>query len=265
MKHLFLFILVSFSIVISAQTVIFTTDFQQGMPANYTIVDNDGNTPDPTVAEFTSAWITLVDPENALDTVAASTSFFTALDSASRWMITPPLSLGAFGNFIQWNAKSHDPSYPDNYLILVSSTDNQISSFTDTIGFIEEENFEWTNREVNLFTQGYFNQTIYIAFVNVTLDGFKLYIDDIEVRKDDPVGLQEPNAVSFVVYPNPATDMIHVGSTEKIEQLEVLDLSGIRILSSPDACVNVESLPTGIYLVRFTVNGVSTTQRISKI
>jgi hypothetical protein len=265
MKNLLLFILISFSIGISAQTVIFSTDFQQGMPANYTIVDNDGNTPDPTVAEFTSAWITLVDPENALDTVAASTSFFTALDSASRWMITPPLALGAFGNFIQWNAKSHDPSFPDNYLVLVSSTDNQIASFTDTIGFIEEENFEWTNREVNLFTQGYHDQTIYVAFVNVTLDGFKLYIDDIEVRKEDPVGLQEPDVVLNTVYPNPTTDVIHVSSTEKIEQLELLDLNGLRVLTSSTSFMNVEALPTGIYLVRYTVNGVTKTQRISKI
>jgi hypothetical protein len=265
MKHLFLFILVSFSIVISAQTVIFTTDFQQGMPANYTIVDNDGNTPDPTVAEFTSAWITLVDPENALDTVAASTSFFTALDSASRWMITPPLSLGAFGNFIQWNAKSHDPSYPDNYLILVSSTDNQISSFTDTIGFIEEENFEWTNREVNLFTQGYFNQTIYIAFVNVTLDGFKLYIDDIEVRKDDPVGLQEPDPISFVVYPNPSSDMIFVSGSQNVEKIELLDLNGMLLETAAASYMNVQALPTGMYLIRCTMNGVASTKRFTKI
>lgn len=265
MKHLFLFILVSFSIVISAQTVIFSTDFQQGMPANYTIVDNDGNTPDPTVAEFTSAWITLVDPENALDTVAASTSFFTALDSASRWMITPPLSLGAFGNFIQWNAKSHDPSYPDNYLILVSSTDNQISSFTDTIGFIEEENFEWTNREVNLFTQGYFNQTIYIAFVNVTLDGFKLYIDDIEVRKDDPVGLQEPDPISFVVYPNPSSDMIFVSGSQNVEKIELLDLNGMLLETAAASYMNVQALPTGMYLIRCTMNGVASTKRFTKI
>ena len=265
MKQLLLFILISCSIGISAQTVIFSTDFQQGIPANYTIVDNDGNTPDPTVAEFTSAWITTVDPENALDTVAASTSFFTALDSASRWMITPPLALGAFGNYIQWNAKSHDPSYPDDYLVLVSTTDNQLTSFTDTIGYIKEENFEWTNREVNLFTKGYFDQTIYVAFVNRTLDGFKLYIDDIEVRKEDPVGLQEPNVVSYMVYPNPATDVIHVSSSEKIEQLEVLDLNGMRVLSSSTSFMNVEALPTGIYLVRFTINGVAKTQRISKI
>lgn len=175
------------------------------------------------------------------------------------------LSLGAFGNFIQWNAKSHDPSYPDNYLILVSSTDNQISSFTDTIGFIEEENFEWTNREVNLFTQGYFNQTIYIAFVNVTLDGFKLYIDDIEVRKDDPVGLQEPDPISFVVYPNPSSDMIFVSGSQNVEKIELLDLNGMLLETAAASYMNVQALPTGMYLIRCTMNGVASTKRFTKI
>jgi hypothetical protein len=180
-------------------------------------------------------------------------------------MITPALSLGAFGNFIKWNAKSHDPSFPDSYLVLASSTDNQIASFTDTIGFIEEENFEWTNREINLFTQGYHDQTIYVAFVNITLDGFKLYVDDIEARKEDPVGLQEPTVVPYVVYPNPTTDFIQVASPQKIDKLEVLDLNGTLVLSSSTPIINVQSLPTGMYLVRFLSNGISTTQRISKI
>jgi hypothetical protein len=263
MKQLLLLILISFYFGISAQTVILSTDFQQGMPAIYTIVDNDGNTPDQTVAEFTSAWITLVDPENALDTVAASTSFFTALDSASRWMITPPLALGAFGNYIQWNAKSHDPSFPDSYLVLVSSTDNQLASFTDTIGYIVEENFEWTNREVNLFTQGYFNQTIYVAFVNVTLDGFKLYVDDIEVRKDDLTGLEETNSFNFVVYPNPSSDMIFV--SQKVERLDILDLNGNLLKTSHSPEINIQVLPSGMYMVRCTVNGISSTKRITKI
>ena len=264
MKHILIIVFSFFSLGLAAQTVILSTDFQQGMPANYTIVDNDGNTPDQAVAEFTSAWITVVDPENASDTVAASTSFFTALDSASRWMITPPLVLGAFGNYIKWNAKSHDPSFPDNYLILVSATDNQLSSFTDTIGFIEEENFEWTQREVNLFTQGYLNQTIYVAFVNVTLDGFKLYIDDIEVRKDDATSIQEPEVPAFVVYPNPTSDVLHVSSPFELTQLELLDLNGTQIISSPSSYMDIQHLPLGIYLVRFTSNGISSTQRILK-
>ena len=248
-----------------AQTVILSTDFQQGIPANYSIVDNDGNSPDPLVAEYTSAWISVVDPENALDTVAASTSFFTALDSASRWMITPPLALGAYGNYIEWNAKSHDPSYPDDYLVLVSATDNQVASFTDTIGFIEGENFEWTNREVNLFTQGYHDQTIYVAFVNVTLDGFKLYIDDIEVRKEDATGLQEPNPIDFVIFPNPSSETIYISSPEKVGNVEIYDLNGMLIQESNETTLNVQSLPNGVYLLRCQVNGISITRRITKI
>ncbi len=247
-----------------AQTVIMSTDFQEGIPANYTLVDNDGNTPDPLVAEYTSAWITVVDPENALDTVAASTSFFTALDSASRWMITPPLALGTYGNYIQWNAKSHDPSYPDDYLVLVSTTDNQLSSFTDTIGYIKEENFEWTNREVNLFTEGFHDQTIYVAFVNRTLDGFKLYIDDIEVRKDDATGLQEPSTISFVVYPNPSSDLIYVSGTEKLEKMELLDLNGMLLQTTALTFMNVQALPSGMYLIRCTMNGMTSTKRFTK-
>jgi hypothetical protein len=248
-----------------AQTVILSTDFQQGIPANYTLVDNDGHTPDALVAEFTSAWITVVDPENALDTVAASTSFFTTMDSASRWMITPPLALGAFGNYIEWNAKSQDPSYPDDYLVLVSTTDNQLASFTDTIGYIKEENFEWTNREVNLFTEGYHDQTIYVAFVNRSLDGFKLYMDDIEVRKDDPVGLQEPDAISFVVYPNPSSDMIYVSGSQNVEKIELLDLNGMLLETTATSYMNVQALPTGMYLIRCTMNGVASTKRFTKI
>jgi hypothetical protein len=265
MKQLLLFILVSFSMGISAQSVILSTDFQSGIPAIYTIVDNDGNTPDPGVAEYTSAWITTVDPENAADTVAASTSFFTTLDSASRWMITPPLALGTFGNFIQWNAKSQDPSYPDDYLVLVSTTDNQLASFTDTIGYIKEENFEWTNREVNLFTEGYHDQTIYVAFVNRTFDGFKLYIDDIEVRKDDPVGLHEPSPISFVVYPNPSSDMIFVSGSQKLEKMELLDLNGMLLETTATSYMNVQALPSGMYLIRCTMNGVASTKRFTKI
>jgi hypothetical protein len=180
-------------------------------------------------------------------------------------MITPPLALGAYGNYIEWNAKSHDPSYPDDYLVLVSSTDNQVASFTDTIGFIEGENFEWTNREVNLFTQGYHDQTIYVAFVNVTLDGFKLYIDDIEVRKEDATGLHEPNPIDFVIFPNPSSEFIYIYSPEKVGNVEVYDLNGMLIQESNETTLNVQTLPNGVYLLRCQVNGISITRRITKI
>ncbi len=225
------------------------TDFQTGMPISYSIVDNDGNTPASAVAEYTSAWITVQDPENINDTVAASTSYFTPAGTASRWMITPQLTLGGYGNFVSWEARSHDASFPDDYLVLVSTTDLALSSFTDTIGYVIEENVDWTSRSVNLSNLGYDNQSIYIAFVNVTDDGFKLYIDDIHVWKEDPVGINEISTTIMTVYPNPATDFIHINTQENIRYSKVIDLSGIVLHQTELKHIQISHFPSGVYFL----------------
>jgi len=84
--------------------VIFNEDFQQGIPANFTMLNLDLNAPNAQVSEFNASWITVLDPENPLDTLAAATSFFENPDTANRWLITPSISLGAFGNYLTWNA-----------------------------------------------------------------------------------------------------------------------------------------------------------------
>lgn len=233
-----------------SQTDLLVTDFQTGIPLSYSIVDNDGLTPHAQVSEYASAWITVEDPENPSDTVAASTSYFTSPGTASRWLITPSLSLGAFGNFLEWDAKSHDASFPDDYLVLVSTTDAQIASFTDTIGYIIEENAEWTLRTANLSEEGYDGQTIYVAFVNVTEDGFKLYIDDIRVWKEDPVSVQENDIHTAIsVYPNPSNGIIHVKSESVIDKISLFNSNGQMLLQSNEKQLNIEAFPAGIYFL----------------
>ena len=177
------------------QISVFETDFQGGIPSEMTIIDNDLNVPNTAVSEYTDAWICISDPENPSDSVAASTSWFTPIDTADRWLITPQLILGSYGNSIYWDSKSQDASYPDDYYILASTTDMNPSSFVDTLGYIQQENFEWTNRSVDLSAEGYDSQSIYIAFVLRTYDGFKLYIDDIQVFKDDDASNQETSNI----------------------------------------------------------------------
>ena len=240
--------------IVFLQTPILSVDFQQGIPSNFTIVDNDQNTPDPSVAEYTAAWISITDPIDSTDTIAASTSFFTPVGTASRWLITPQVSVGAFGNYISWNARSHDPSFPDDYLVLVSTSDNQIASFTDTIGYIIEENHQWTNREVNLSDSGFNNQDIYVAFVNTTDDGFKLYIDDINVRKDDPVSTQEAGPFnSFHFYPNPSSDYIYF---DEKHEIKISDLSGKILLRTNDDKIDIRDIKSGTYIIKIYQNGI---------
>lgn len=258
-KIIFLFSLFITTICFG-QTDILLTDFQTGMPVAYTIVDNDSLTPAAQVSEYTSAWITVQDPENSLDTVASSTSFFDPIGTANRWLITSPVVLGAFGNLIEWEAKSHDASFPDDYLVLVSTTDSLITSFTDTIGYVMEENAEWTVRSVNLSNEGYDNQTIYVAFVNVTENGFILYVDDIRVWKEDPVSISEnESTISLNVYPNPTKGELTVSCSEEIEKMTLFSSNGQLLLQSKEPKMNIESYPNGVYFLHIkTAQSVKT-------
>ncbi len=265
MRFYILILLLFIGTVSLAQTDVLLTDFQNGIPLDYTIVDNDGETPDPSVSEYTAAWISLVDPENALDTVAAATSFFSPTGTADRWLITPPLSLGNYGNFIEWQAKSQDASYADDYLVLVSTTDDQLTSFTDTIGYVIQENPEWTSRTVDLSEAGYNGQTIYVAFRLITTDGFKLYLDDIHAWKNDPVGLNEiSNDIKFRCFPNPTTDKLHVETTSKIVKSSVYTSNGTFIESFTSQDHSVMHLSTGIYLLKIETEAGQSTLRFMK-
>ena len=265
MKLIFTCCLFFLSVEIFAQSYILDTDFQLGIPTNYSIVDNDFNTPNSQVANFTSAWIGIVDPEDSTNKVAAATSYFLLEDTASRWLITPALTLSSFGNFISWKAKSHDPSFPDNYMVLVSTTDNQISSFTDTIGDIEQENFEWTEREVNLSEKGYNDSTIYVAFVNTTYDGFILYLDSIKARIEYPVGYLEPSFIDIRVFPNPTNDFITVYSEKPIKSITLFDFEGRLITTIEDQTTDLRNYKSGIYFISLNIENQIITKRIVKI
>jgi hypothetical protein len=254
-----------FSISSWSQTNLLSTDFQSGIPSNYTLLNIDAQAPHPEVLDFASGWITVADPENILDTVAAVSSYFENADTANRWLITPALTLGSFGNFINWEAKSHDPSYPDDYLVLVSTTTNDTAAFTDTIGSVQEENFEWTFREVNLSAAGYNDSTVYIAFVLRTYDGFKLYLDDIEVRKDDPVGVVENPTIAFDVYPNPSQDLINIRFSQDFQRMELKSTSGQLLRTSEQSSMHINDLQAGPYFLTVYSNGQSLTKRIVKI
>lgn len=242
------------SVTVNAQIEILNEDFESGAPVAFTIVDNDGLTPSAATTHFTEAWTQMVDPIDTMDTVMGSTSYFEPTGTASRWLITPPLALGAYGNFFYWEARSHDPSFPDNYSVLVSTTDTQISSFTDTIGLIQGEFATWFARDIDLSGNGYSSQTIYIAFVNTTDDGFALYVDDIRAEIEDPVGIDELTEIAVTVYPNPVSDILKVKSATNIQSIELISLSGSVLKSTSNKEINVSDLMSGSYFVKIVTD-----------
>jgi hypothetical protein len=262
-KKIIFSLFISSNFFIYSQVEILSENFQSGIPSNWTIVNNDQlNVVDN---QFSNAWTAIIDPENSLDTIVGSTSYFSPIGTADRWLITPTLTLGNYGNYISWKSKSHDASFPDNYAVKISNSGTDISNFTNTLIQITGESFEWVTRSIDLSGAGYSSQNVNIAFVNNTNNGFKLYLDSIIVTKEDPVQLFELNTTNFSVFPNPSTNQITINSSFEINQIAILNNSGQRLIVTKNTHIDISELSTGIYYVEVIMNGEKQTKKIVKL
>lgn len=227
-----------------SQTVLFEEDFNEGIPATWSTIDGDGLTPADAVAEFTSAWIGKI---WEVDTTAASTSFYDPIGTSNDKLITPQISIGNFSRLI-WTARSVDPSHPDGYQVLLSTTNNIDTSFKDTLFTIGAEMATSTTRSITLDLAGFNNQDIYIAFRNTTTDGFILLLDDVKVLGAETAALPtETYTPEIVLYPNPASDLLQIQSEEKVVTTNVFSNDGRLILSTTDTSIDITALDAGLY------------------
>lgn len=253
------------SVSANGQVEIYNEDFEAGIPVTYTIVDNDGLTPNTAVSEYTEAWISKIDPLDPMNSCASSTSYFEPVGESERWLITPAIPLGPFGNVLFWDALSHDPSFPDGYRILVSKTDTQLSSFTDTLFYVFAELAdEWHTRSASLGSLGLDGETVYIAFINETDDGFKLYLDNIRVEKENTLGTIEASLNALTIYPNPAHDYFEISGKHENAKVNVLGIDGKIIISTKNQKVDISSLSSGKYLVELISEGQITRTSLIK-
>lgn len=258
MKYIFTSLIFTLSISLYGQITILEENFDAGVfPSQWTIVDNDGFTVDPSVSEYTEAWILTEDPEDSSNGVVSSTSFFTPVNRADRWLITPLLSLGAESNYISWKGLSYDPSFPDSYKVMISTTTNGIYDFTDTLVVISNEYYKWTNH-VHLLDD-YANQEIYIAFVNTTSNGFKLYLDSIYVRENDPLSIDEEEII-VSVFPNPVVNTLQLTTgNAKIQSVIIHNSYGQMVSEETfdhqnEVLVSTSTFQSGVYFVSVKTN-----------
>lgn len=234
--------------ITQAQVTVMEEGFTTGIPVTWTIVDNDGRTPDDDVSEYTEAWIKKSNLDDNTDTVASSTSFFSPVGQADRWLISPAITLGAYGNELTWDALSYDASFPDSYKVMISKTGTNLTDFTDTAAIIIQENASWTSRSADLSDLLLDNETIHVAFINNTFDGFKLYLDNVKVSKDDPAGLLV-NKLTKVSFQSTSSDRINVVAEFNVDKIELVSISGAVLLQTSQKHFNRPE-NRGVYFVR---------------
>lgn len=74
-------------------------------------------------------------------------------------------------------------------------------------------------------------------------------------------GISEDESDAVVIYPNPATDFIHVVTCNGAS-VQMFNAVGQQVLSTEETDINVSELSKGVYFVRVNLNGNITTQRL---
>ena len=164
-------------------------DFTGGIPADFTLIDADGNTPSADIASYGfsvgTPWVTHY-VEDEQNYVAASTSWYAQSGTSDDWMILSAVNVETADAVVAWRARATDANFSDGYAVYISEGGNAIDDFDKAhpLFTTAAESSEWTYHRVSL--DAYVGKTVRIAFVNNSTDCSLLYIDDILVGTPQP-------------------------------------------------------------------------------
>ena len=236
-------------------------DFNDGI-MRWTTIDGDG---DGFNWEMRQNW---GNPENPFSVTSASyDDFSSTILYPKNYMVTPYKLDCEEISFIACAQDVYNPA--EHFGIAVSTTGNtNPSDFTvvwetDMTG---KGPGQWYHYDVDL--RAYQGQDIYVAIVHFNCSNqFMLNIDDVMLyRTYDNVA--DHNTATLSVYPNPATDMLQVESTERIEHYEVYDITGALLrrtaVGQKAFTLDLEALPAGTYLMKLTSEDTVQTRRFVK-
>ena len=268
-KYLFIFISIVSSSVYGQITLLYE-DFNSGFPAGWSLIDNDGLTPydDPAVNFITDAWVMHEDYDSIgiNDSILVATSWFTEPGGADDYLILPSLKLGSFGNYISFDLRSKDPSYPDGLYICFSTTklDPWTFSHNDTNYQTEAPPSFWKNITVSLDSvltsdsTGLANKDVILAFRHFGWDEYILELDNIKVFTNSTMGLNDIKTSNISLYPNPSHGDFFINGLTKLEPYKVFDISGKQVTTGTTTGKLQLELNPGVYFLQIS----NTTQKI---
>jgi hypothetical protein len=128
-KLLLLLLLIVFNQTAKSQ-IVFQENWDGIGPGitGWTLYNQDGLTPNAGVSFVNAAWIST--NEDFDNKVAMSTSWYSTAGTSDDWLVSPSIALPSGSNTLYFDAKAYDPAYLDSYKVLISTTNNAVTSFT---------------------------------------------------------------------------------------------------------------------------------------
>lgn len=171
------------------------------------------------------------------------------------WLVSPQLTLASEGANMKFYAKAIMDDYgPELYNVLISTTDNKLTSF-EKIGATREATAANGWEEVTIDLSAYNGKAVYLAIQCVSNDVFVFMIDDIVV-KGSAANEGKATNIRLNAWPNPAKEMVYISADQVIEQVSIYTPAGNMIYQSADNMkaeefrYNVNKLSSGLYIAR---------------
>ncbi|MDO4217932.1 MAG: choice-of-anchor J domain-containing protein [Bacteroidales bacterium] len=228
MRKIVLFIVALTSVLTLRSQSLLVEDFSNGIPSDWTMF-NDENISYNT--SYRNAWVLNTQRGNNAPCVA-STSWFSSVSQADRWLITPALTIPTANYKLVFEAAALEDAYPDGFEIRISTNGDSLrSNFEDSaVLSVARCSSSWTEYMVDL--SSYVGQTIHIAFIQNSLDMNLLMLDNIYV------GIPAQNAI--------ALRQLYIPSSAKIDT--PVEIRGM--------IVNRGTANLTGFNVQYTVNGI---------
>lgn len=176
--------------------VYLSENFDNGIPSEFTTIDRDEN---PVATSYYknvtigSSWIA-----NIIDSKTNKAAFSFTQGNYSfaqeNWLITPQISINSdTETYLRWDGKSVYHDYPEDYKIMVSTSNDDISSFKELFR-VDKESYFWKTHAVSL--KQFAGKKIYIAFVCTSMNKYILAIDNMFVGELDSHSFDVKNTSS---------------------------------------------------------------------
>ena len=197
---LILFVALISLTVASAQSIIFSEDFESStsIPDGWEIYNVDGQISTLSLMKGSvDAWLIMeivYEPDNNL---AVTSSKYDNNIQADDWLITDKITLTQ-NNFLLWRARSssNKPQNFEDYEVLISTTGRDIQNdftkiYESTAGYY----YEYPKIDIS----EYEGKDVYIAFRGVGVEGWMLFLDDISIVEqfDYDVALDHTDIPTF--------------------------------------------------------------------
>lgn len=187
------------------------------------------------------------------------------------WMISPPITLGAGGNMLEFVHKSLSSTYgyeTFNVLIYAGTDTPSPGDFTALDTNLTSNSWQsWLTYTKNL--DAYAGQTVRIAIQCTSNDAYMFMVDNFKVTAEDVAGVSDLNKTISAVYPNPVVDTFQVDLSAKFNaadvNLSITDMTGKEVRSfAKSTSYNVSDLAAGVYILKITDGKNTETKKIVK-